>query len=63
MGYAEDAGQLGKLGTGWAVPRIQRGHRAARRLAWRAIPVQTGRLCGSEGQRVLTAAARGAGDL
>ena len=41
----------------------RRGHRAARRLAWRALPVQTGRLCGSKGQRVLTAAARGAGDL
>jgi len=35
----------------------------ARRLAWRALPVQTGRLCGLEGQRVLTAAARGACDL
>ena len=35
----------------------------ARRLAWRALPVQIGRLCGSESQRVLTAAARGACDL
>ena len=59
MGYAEDAGQLGKLGTGWVVPCMQRGHRAAHWLAWRALPVQIGRLCGSESQRVLTAAARG----
>ena len=35
----------------------------ARRLAWRALPVQIGRLCGLGSQRVLTAAARGACDL
>ena len=35
----------------------------ARRSAWRALPVQIGRLCGLESQRVLTAAARGACDL
>ena len=35
----------------------------ARRSAWRALPVQIGRLCGLGSQRVLTAAARGACDL
>ena len=51
----EDAGQRGKLGTGWAVPRGMRGLRAARRPAFgglSGIDWRAPRLGGPEGPYV-----------